>query len=94
MGVGMLGTNGRFFDDDDVLKLLHSRVKSAGGQSDAFARQTGVDRARLNKVLNGMKPPALSILDALNLRIVYAPRITVRDGRSRRPRARRSLIRL
>jgi len=88
MGVGMLGTNGRFFDDDDVLKLLHSRVKSAGGQS-AFARQTGVDRAHLNKVLNGMKPPALSILDALNLRIVYAPRITVRDGRSRRPRARR-----
>jgi DNA-binding phage protein len=69
----MLGSYARVFDDDDVLKLLHSRVKSAGGQS-AFERETGVERTYLNKVLNGKKPPsAPSILDALNLRIVYTP---------------------
>jgi hypothetical protein len=38
----MLGAYARVFDGDDVLKLLHSRVKSAGGQS-AFARETGVE---------------------------------------------------
>jgi DNA-binding phage protein len=44
------------FEDDDVLKLLHSRVKSAGGQS-AFAKETGVERTYLNHVLKGKKPP-------------------------------------
>ena len=81
-------TNPRALDDDDVRKLLHSRVESAGGQS-AFARQTGVDRAHLNRVLKGMRPPTLSILDALNLRIVYAPSSTARAGHSRRLMPRR-----
>jgi DNA-binding phage protein len=68
----MLGSYARVFDGDDVLKLLHSRVKSAGGQS-AFARETGVERTYLNRVLIGKKPPGgPSILDALNLRIVYS----------------------
>jgi DNA-binding transcriptional regulator YdaS (Cro superfamily) len=57
-------------DHDDVLKLLHSRVKSAGGQV-AFSRQ-GVQRTHLNLVLNGRRPLSPSILDALNLRVVYA----------------------
>ena len=69
-GVVMLGSYTRVFDDDDVLKLLHSSVKSAGGQS-AFARQTGVDRAVLNHVLTGKRLPTSSILKALNLGIVY-----------------------
>jgi DNA-binding phage protein len=69
----MLGSYARVLDDDDVLKLLRSRVKSAGGQS-AFERETGVARTYLNRVLKGKKPPsAPSILDALNLRIVYRP---------------------
>ena len=78
----MLGSYGRFFDGDDVLKLLRGKVKSAGSQT-AFARITGVDRTYLNQVLKGKKPiTAPSILDVLNLRIVYAP-----DGAvGRRPR--------
>jgi len=68
----MLGGYARIFDDNDVLKLLHARVKSAGGQI-AFSKQTGVERSHLNMVLNGRRPLSPSILDALNLRIVYAP---------------------
>jgi DNA-binding transcriptional regulator YdaS (Cro superfamily) len=68
----MLGSV-RVLDDDDLVELLRSRVKSAGGQS-GFARQHGLQRTYLNHVLNGRKPPGgPSILDALNLRIVYAP---------------------
>jgi DNA-binding phage protein len=68
----MLGTYGRFFDDDDVVKLLNARVKSAGGQT-AFARRTGVNRTNLNQALHSKKPITPTILAALNLRVVYAP---------------------
>ena len=75
----MLGAYVRALDDGELVALLRSRVKSAGGQS-AFARQHGVERTYLNLVLNGKKPPGPpSILRALNLRIVYAPV----DGRGR-----------
>ena len=52
----MLGSV-RVLDDDDLVELLRSRVKSAGGQS-GFARQHGLQRTYLNLVLNGRKPPA------------------------------------
>jgi hypothetical protein len=68
----MLGSYTRVFDDDDVLKLLHSHVKSAGGQI-AFSKQTGIERSHLNMVLNGKRRLSPSIIDALNLRVVYAP---------------------
>ena len=68
-GQDMLGFHAHVFDDDE---LLLSRIRSAGGQT-AFARQIGVDRTYLNKVLNRKKGLPQSILDALNLRIVYAP---------------------
>jgi hypothetical protein len=71
-GVGMLGSYGHFFEDADALKLLHSKVKAAGGQN-AFSRQTGVERSHLNLVLNGRRPLSPSIIDALNLRVVYVP---------------------
>jgi DNA-binding phage protein len=69
----MLGSYGRALDNDDLLKLLRSRVKSAGGQS-AFARQHGIVRTYLNTVLNGKKSPGgPSILDALRLCVAYRP---------------------
>ena len=67
-----MGSYGRFFDGDDLLKLLRTRIQSAGGQSE-FARKTGINRTHLNKVLNSARPPSSRILGALNLRIVYAP---------------------
>ena len=63
--------NAHVLDHDDVLKLLRSRVKSAGSQM-AFSKQ-GVERTHLNMVLNGRRPLSPSIIDALNLLIVYAP---------------------
>jgi DNA-binding transcriptional regulator YdaS (Cro superfamily) len=68
----MLGSYTRVFDDDEVLKLLHSSVKSAGGQI-AFSKKTGVERSHLNMVLNGKRRLSPSIIDALNPRVVYAP---------------------
>jgi len=60
----------RVLDDRDVVELLHSSVKKAGGQV-AFAHQTGVDRTHLNRVLTGKRLPSWSIIDALNLGVVY-----------------------
>ena len=68
----MPGTYARVFDDDDVRKLLHASVKSAGGQI-AFSKQAGVERSHLNMVLNGKRRLSPSIIDALNLRVVYSP---------------------
>jgi DNA-binding phage protein len=59
-------------DENDVLRLLHEVVDRAGGQS-AWARQTGVDRVYLNKVLRGKRPISPKILQALKLKKVYAP---------------------
>jgi hypothetical protein len=78
----MLGSYRRVFDDNDVLKLLRSGVRSAGGQT-AFAKATGLDRSYLNTVLSGKRRLGPSILSALNLRIVYAP-ITPRSAEHRR----------
>jgi DNA-binding phage protein len=80
----------RVFDDKDVVELLHSSVKRAGGQS-AFARQTGVDRTHLNHVLTGKRLPTSSILKSLNLGIVYvALQSAGLAARKMRPRRRHS----
>jgi DNA-binding phage protein len=60
----------RALDDKDVVERLRLSVKKAGGQS-AFARQTGLDRAHVNHVLSGRRLPSWSIIDALNLGVVY-----------------------
>ena len=57
-------------DENDVLRLLHEVVDRAGGQS-AWARQTGVNRVHLNKVLRGKRPLPRTILQALKLKKVY-----------------------
>jgi DNA-binding phage protein len=62
----------RVLDDNDVVERLRSSVRRAGGQS-AFARQTRLDRTHLNHVLTGKRLPSWSIIDALNLGVVYVP---------------------
>jgi DNA-binding phage protein len=60
----------RVLDDNDVVESLRLSVKMAGGQS-AFARQTGIDRTHLNHTLTRKRLPSWSIIDALNLGVVY-----------------------
>jgi len=60
----------KLLDEKDVLRLLREDVDKAGGQS-AWARQTGVNRVHLNKVLKGKRPLTRTILQALKLKKVY-----------------------
>jgi plasmid maintenance system antidote protein VapI len=60
----------KLLDEKDVLRLLREDVDKAGGQS-AWARQMGVDRVYLNKVLRGKRPLSAKIIQALRLKKVY-----------------------
>jgi len=78
----------RLLDENDVLQLLNEVIGGAGGQS-AWARQTGVDRVQLNKVLRGKRPVTRKILQALKLKTVYTANRPLRRGsRTRSPRIR------
>lgn len=57
-------------DVEEVVRLLRSEVKRAGGQA-AWASQTGLNRIVVNKVLNGKTSPTKKIVKALKLRIVF-----------------------
>jgi hypothetical protein len=54
----------------DVIAMLRSEVKRAGGQV-AWAQKASVDRAIVSKVLNGHRPPNKAITEALKLRMVF-----------------------
>jgi DNA-binding phage protein len=60
----------RTFELEDVIRLLRSKVKQAGGQT-AWAKKTGIDRTILNRVLNGHQSPTKAIIRALNLRVIF-----------------------
>ena len=60
----------RHLEVADVISLLRSEVKRAGGQS-PWGRKNGINRTTLNKVLSGQRPPTASIIKALKLRIVF-----------------------
>jgi DNA-binding phage protein len=60
----------RELTEKDVLELLRSAVKRAGGQS-AFARRKLISRVHLNKVLKGKKGISSSILKSVGIRIAY-----------------------
>jgi DNA-binding phage protein len=59
-----------FLDLEDVIRLLHSEVKRAGGQA-AWAKKTGINRTMINKTLNNGRLPTKSIIRALKLRMVF-----------------------
>ena len=58
-------------ENEDLMRLLRSEVKQAGGQS-AWARREHIDRTMLNRMLNGRKPITKEIIRALKLCNVYA----------------------
>jgi hypothetical protein len=63
-------TNMRTLDNSDVVRLLRSEVKRAGGQS-SWARREHIDRTMLNRVLSGKRPPTEKIIKVLKLCNVY-----------------------
>jgi DNA-binding phage protein len=60
----------RIFEREDVMSLLRSEIKKAGGQT-AWSRKTGVHRTTVVKVLMGLQPITKSIIRALKLRVVF-----------------------
>jgi hypothetical protein len=65
-----LGRRARIFEEGEVIRLLRAAVEREGGQS-AFARRRHVNRAVLNRVLNGKLPVHGPIAKALRLRKVF-----------------------
>jgi DNA-binding phage protein len=56
--------------ENEVLQLLRYAVKCAGGQS-AWAREQGISRSHLNKILQGRKPISPTILTKLKIKQAY-----------------------
>jgi len=59
----------RVLEQKDIVQLLRCEVEKAGSQA-ARAKKHGVDRSRVNKVLQRQRAPTESIIRALGLRIV------------------------
>jgi hypothetical protein len=75
----------QFLEHEDVIRLLRAAVERAGGQM-PWAKMVGVDRSHLNKILQGVKPLGISIINALNLRVVFAPNPETSIDKVRDPR--------
>jgi hypothetical protein len=67
-------------DAEDVVRLLRSEVKRAGGQA-AWASRAGLNRIVVNKVLNGKTSPTKKIIKALKLRTVYISEVELPRSR-------------
>ena len=65
------GVEIRIVELEDVVFLLRADVKQADGQ-EAWGQKDRVNRAVVNKVLNGHRQPAKSIINTLELRMVFA----------------------
>jgi hypothetical protein len=62
-------TDMRALDQNDVIRLLRSEVKRAGGQK-KWARKKGIVPSTISMVLSGYRPPNKKIISALKLRRV------------------------
>ena len=60
----------RIFELDDVIFLLRSKVKRAGGQV-AWSKKNSINRTTLYRVLIGRRLPNKKIIRALKLRTVF-----------------------
>jgi len=73
----------RALDQNDVVRLLRSEVRRAGGQKE-WARKSGVAPSMISMVLTGDRPPNEKIISALKLRRVVVFERVDNDGPSRR----------
>jgi DNA-binding phage protein len=69
----------KHFDVEDVIALLRREIDRVGGQSE-WARQTGVGRADINRVLNGRRLPATKLCVALGLKWVVERQVSTRGN--------------
>jgi len=60
----------RVLEMEDVISLLRSEVKRAGGQT-AWSKKAGVHRSTVNRTLNGLELPTRKMIKALKLRMVF-----------------------
>ena len=60
---------------EDVVELLRRDIDRVGSQSE-WARQTGIQRPELSRVLNGHRLPSSSICEALKLKRVLVRRVS------------------
>lgn len=60
----------RIFETEDVISLLRSEIKRAGGVGE-WAKRTGVHRSVVSKVMPKAYPPTKRIIKALKLRTVF-----------------------
>ncbi len=70
----------RVFELKDVIPLLRSEVRRAGGQV-AWSKKNGINRTTLYRVLTGHRWPNERIIRALKLRTVF-----VSDPKLRQPK--------
>ena len=61
----------RILEAKDIVPFLRAEVQRAGGVN-AWCKRTGVNRTIVYKVFNDRRPPPKSMIEALNLRPVFA----------------------
>jgi DNA-binding phage protein len=66
----------------DVIELLRDEIDRVGGQSE-WARQTGVQRALINRVLNGRILPPSQLCRVLGLEWVLVRHVAQSDGETK-----------
>jgi DNA-binding phage protein len=76
----------KILTEEDVVELLRHQVNKTGDQND-WAKTTGVHRNTINKALQRRITPTQSIIDALNLKIVYRLK---KKASTKRPAAKSS----
>jgi DNA-binding phage protein len=70
---GNVGSLGLILDDKDIVLLLKAAIEKEGSIS-AFAKRHGLERGQLNNTLNGKRPVSGTLVKALGLQKVYAPK--------------------
>ena len=70
------------FNIQDVIELLRRETDRVGGQSE-WARQTGIQRPLINRVLNGRRLPPLQLCRALGLEWVIVRHVAQKGGETK-----------
>ena len=78
-----------FLGLEDIVRLLHEKVKRAGTQAE-WARKNDVNPADLSSTITGKRPPTKDVLKALKLKKVFAYEHEVYQGSKAKSRQKRN----